>query len=302
MPEPSSARGRTTAPRFGLKAFIVFAAILAICFARPLFELVMFAVKGRQSELYSYILLIPFISGYLIKTSGARLDLIGRPGVGMGVVSVVVGAGILTVYHFEAARGWSPERSDYLALMTLSFLMFLLGGGFFFLGAKYLRTVAFPVAFAFFSVPLPGSARLWIEGILQHGSADIATMMLQLSGMPVFQQDTRLQLPGFHLEVAPECSGIHSSLILFITSLLAGYIFFKSNWRRLTLAVAVIPLAFLRNGFRVFAIGQLCVRISPAMIDSPIHRHGGPIFFALSIIPLLLLVVFLRKGELRKHP
>jgi hypothetical protein len=33
------------------------------------------------------------------------------------------------------------------------------------------------------------------------------------------------------------------------------------------------------------------------MINSPIHRRGGPIFFALSLIPFFLLLVFLRKRE-----
>lgn len=33
------------------------------------------------------------------------------------------------------------------------------------------------------------------------------------------------------------------------------------------------------------------------MIDSSIHHRGGPIFFALSLIPLFLLLVWLRRQE-----
>jgi hypothetical protein len=33
------------------------------------------------------------------------------------------------------------------------------------------------------------------------------------------------------------------------------------------------------------------------MIDSPIHHQGGPLFFALSLIPFFLLLLFLRKSE-----
>jgi exosortase/archaeosortase family protein len=65
------------------------------------------------------------------------------------------------------------------------------------------------------------------------------------------------------------------------------------------LSVAVIPIALLRNGLRVFVIGQLCVRIGPEMIDSPIHRHGGPVFFALSLIPFFLLLLWLVHLERR---
>jgi exosortase/archaeosortase family protein len=68
------------------------------------------------------------------------------------------------------------------------------------------------------------------------------------------------------------------------------------------LASAVIPLALLRNGFRIFVIGQLCVHIGPEMINSSIHRHGGPLFFILSLIPLFLLLIFLRKSGQAKPP
>jgi exosortase/archaeosortase family protein len=99
------------------------------------------------------------------------------------------------------------------------------------------------------------------------------------------------------MEVAPQCSGIHSSLALFILSLLAGHLFLRSRWKRATLALAVIPLALLRNGFRVFTIGQLCVHIGPEMIDSYIHRHGGPFFFILSLVPFCILLFFLMKSD-----
>jgi hypothetical protein len=33
------------------------------------------------------------------------------------------------------------------------------------------------------------------------------------------------------------------------------------------------------------------------MINSDLHRHGGPIFFVLSLIPFFLLLLLLRKSE-----
>jgi exosortase/archaeosortase family protein len=71
-----------------------------------------------------------------------------------------------------------------------------------------------------------------------------------------------------------------------------------SGWKRILLIIVVVPLAILRNGFRVFVVGELCVRISHEMINSPIHRHGGPLFFALSLVPFFALLLFLRKSEL----
>jgi exosortase/archaeosortase family protein len=70
-----------------------------------------------------------------------------------------------------------------------------------------------------------------------------------------------------------------------------------SSWRRIVLVALVFPLAIVRNGFRILVIGLLCVHVGPHMIDSPIHHQGGPLFFALSLIPFFLLVWWLRRTE-----
>jgi hypothetical protein len=43
------------------------------------------------------------------------------------------------------------------------------------------------------------------------------------------------------------------------------------------------------------------VHVDPGFIDSPIHHRGGPVFFAISMIPFLLLLYYLRKTDVRKH-
>lgn len=125
-------------------------------------------------------------------------------------------------------------------------------------------------------------------------------MYFNLLGTPLVRHGRVFELPGVVLQVAHECSGIHSSLVLFITSLIAGQLFLKSWWGRIVMAAFVIPLGILRNGFRILIIGLLCVHIGPEMINSRIHRHGGPIFFALSLIPLVLVLIWLRRRETKK--
>jgi exosortase C (VPDSG-CTERM-specific) len=273
------------------------AVVLLVIFGRPLFRLAVFA---SHSELYSHILLIPFISAYLISLKKGKLALDAAPNRRLAWLPLAAGALTLASYWVATGKGWSPGPADYLATMTLSFLFFLLGGGIIFLGSNCLRSIAFPVAFLFFSVPFPQAVREGIETFFQHGSSLVAYEFLTISGMPVLLTGTHFQLPGFSLDVAPVCSGIHSSLVLIITSLLASYLFLKTASRRLVLVLAVIPLALLRNGFRIFVIAQLCVRIGPQMIDSPIHHRGGPVFFVLSLVPLFLLLFYLIKRESRK--
>jgi len=282
-----------------MKAFICFAFILAVCFGRTLCELAVFAL---HSELYSYVLLIPFVSAYLIKLKWKELDFSNQPERRYGIVPLIAGVALLAGYRFAIRKGWSPEPEDFFAVMTLSLLFILLADAWIFIGWKNLRELTFPIALIFFSVPFPAGVRRGIETFLQHASAEVATTMLGVTGMPVLQEGTYFRLPGIRLDVAPECSGIHSTVVLALVGLVAGYLFLKSNWRRTALVLATLPLALLRNGFRIFTISELCVHIGPQMKDSPIHHRGGPIFFAISMIPFLFLLVFLRKRELRRAP
>jgi exosortase C (VPDSG-CTERM-specific) len=182
-----------------------------------------------------------------------------------------------------------------LALTTLAFVLFLTGAGCWRLGGALMRALAFPFALLLFMVPFPLSVRDGIETFLQHGSAVVADGMFRLAGTPLFRDGMLFHLPGMDIKVAPECSGIHSTLVLLITSLVAGQLLLQRPWKRWLLCLVVLPLALLRNGFRVFVIGELCVHVGPRMIDSPIHHKGGPIFFVLSLVPFFLLLYLLRE-------
>jgi len=284
--------------RKGLKGLIVVSSLVVICFIQPLYSLIRFAA---QSGLYSYILLVPFVSLYLIWFNRHSLPWTTQPTRSFAFIPMFAGIAMLGGYHLAVSSGWHLELEDYLCAMTLSLFFFLLACAFVFVGWRTLQSAAFPIAFLFFIAPLPMFMLHSIETFLQNGSAEVSYWLLSLSGMPVLRHGTFFQLPAFSLEVAPECSGIHSTFVLFITSFLAGHVFLRSRWRRAALTLAVIPLALLRNGFRVFVIAQLCVNISPDMINSYIHRQGGPIFFALSLIPFFVLLWVFRKREVRSH-
>lgn len=113
------------------------------------------------------------------------------------------------------------------------------------------------------------------------------------------RQGQMFMLPGLTIEVAQECSGIRSSIVLFITAVLAANMILHSGWRRITLVLAVIPLGILRNGMRIYLISVLTVHVDPGIIDSALHHRGGPIFFGMSLVPFLALLWLLRKGDKR---
>ena len=265
-----------------------------LCFGVPLWNLAWFVA---DSDLYSYILLIPFISLYLAWPKKQNLPPATPSARGAAAGFLTAGTVVLIAYWLVLRSRFKLMEDDYLALMMISFLLFFFGICCLFWGRKILRANAFPLGFLVFMVPMPAVAIGWIDSFLQYGSAAVAHGFFWLSGTPFYQDGLVFQLPDISIQIAPECSGIHSSLVLFITSLLASYIFLQTPWKRATLTLFVIPLALLRNGFRVFTIGELCIHIGPQMINSPIHRKGGPIFFVLSLIPLFILLVVLQRSE-----
>jgi exosortase len=162
-----------------------------------------------------------------------------------------------------------------------------------------MRAATFPLAFLIFMIPMPDAMADALESASKYASAEVANVLFHLSGTPFLREGLVFQLSNITIEVAQECSGIRSSWILLITSILAANLFLKTPWRRFALVAFVIPLAILRNGFRILVIGLLCVNVGPQMIHSVIHRRGGPLFFVLSLVPLLLFLAWLHKGEIR---
>jgi exosortase C (VPDSG-CTERM-specific) len=273
---------------------------LAICFSVALYRQVTFAL---QSDLFSYTLLVPLVSGYLLwgvlKLRGQQSDPVHR-----GIpASLALGGAVALLAAWGLGKSLTgPTAQDGVALVTLSFVSFFAAIWSWFLDAATVRRSAFALAFLLFMAPLPIAIEAGLEMFLQHGSAPVAHWLFLLAQTTVHKYDLTFELPGIALRVAPECSGIRSTLVLFLTSLVAGHLFLRSTWRHSLLVAAVVPLALARNGLRIFAIGELCVRIGPHMIDSDFHHKGGSIFFALSLVPFFALVYLLVKSERRSLP
>jgi exosortase C (VPDSG-CTERM-specific) len=274
---------------------IAFVTVLASVFGPSLSKL---AVHVVHTELHSYIILVPFIAAYLIYIRLQELPKHHSSSPLLAVIPLAVGFAAWFIAH--NVRSLSLSEHDRLAVLAFALVCCLVGGGFLFLGGAWMRAAAFPMFFLLFLVPLPNAVVELLETGSKLGSAETADLFFTISGVPFLRDGTVFQLPGIALEVARECSGIRSSWVLFITSLLVSNLFLRTPWRRTVLVLFVIPLGLLRNGFRILVIGLLCVQIGPEMIESIVHRRGGPLFFALSLIPLFALLWWLRAGERKK--
>ena len=273
-----------------------FAIVLLVVFTRPLLTLVSYAAG---SQLHSYILLVPFVSAYLLYLRRDQLPKNYITDLPVTIISLAVGIGLLAFTYSLEFAGRTPANNDRIVLLTLSFLCCLAAGGFFFFGRDWMRAAAFPLAYLIFIVPMPDGMAHALEMASKSAAAEVANLFFHLSGTPFLRAGPIFQLPNITIEVAQECSGIRSSWVLFMTSILAANLFLKTPWRRFALIAFVIPLGILRNGFRILVIGLLCVNVGPQMIHSIIHRRGGPVFFVLSLVPLLLMLWWLRRGDVR---
>lgn len=269
---------------------------LTVVFCWPLACWVKFALR---SELYSYVLLIPPICLYLAWEQGKAIHPNSAPARPLGVIFLAAGTALAGAFSLAVFSGLHFEQQDFLACMILAFVFGVIGLCGFFLSRHALRSLAFPLGLLGFMAPFPLFMERAINAALQHGSAAVALSTFRLLGTPVYYTNLVFKLPGILIEVAPECSGIRSSLVLLITSLLAGFFFLRSPWKCAILAAAALPLALLRNGLRIVTIGELCVRVGPEMIDSSIHRRGGPLFFALSLLPLSALLWWFWRSDRR---
>ena len=290
--DQASRLGRSSAsPR--VIGFLIFVGVLTLIFGYDLWNLCRAAL---DSDLNSYIVLIPFVSLYFFYIDRFNLRKEYSSSIGWAILPLTIG--LTTICLLLSGYLRPGSLNDRMSVVTLSYVCLLWAGGFAFLGRRWMASAAFPMFFLIFLVPLPDQAVQTMETGLKVASAEAASLFFGISGTPAFKTGPIFQLPGFTIEVAQECSGIRSTWVLFITSLVAAQLFLTKPLSRFVLAALVLPLGILRNGFRIMVIGLLCIHIDPRMIHSPIHRRGGPIFFALSLIPLLLILWLLRRREL----
>jgi exosortase C (VPDSG-CTERM-specific) len=295
----SNPSASTDAPRKGsflpYRTFVLLAVILVGVFCLPLGKLLQRALG--EDSLYSYVLLIPFVSAYFIWQKRKGL---ARPVTGFvwgAIPFALAGAAVLITAFFIDRSGHKLSTDDTLFFSVGSFVLFIFAVCVYGLGPSLCRQILFPLGFFAFITPFPDVVITALESASKHASAETYAFLMKLAGIPYFRQGLVFVLPNLNIEVAQECSGIRSSLVLFITSLIAGYFFLSRPRNRALLAFIVVPLGILRNAFRIMVLSYLTVYWDSRVIDSPLHHRGGPVFFAISLIPFLLLLALLIKSE-----
>lgn len=160
-------------------------------------------------------------------------------------LAAIVGGLGLHALGFAAQQA----RVSIIALLLFGWGVLRLAGG-----RRWGRAAAFPLAFMVFAIPLNAldSAGLW----LRMWVVDASTGLAHGAGIGVLRSGTQLLAPdgSYNYDVAAACSGVRSLMALAALSLLAGYLNFRSWWRRGSVLLLSFPLVYLGNVVRISAI------------------------------------------------
>ncbi len=243
---------------------------------------------------YSHIVLIPLVSAYFLYTE--RKGLLGNPSPSFrtGCVLVIVA---LALYLMGFTQN-TLNQNDRASLLAFSAVVFWIGGYLAVYGVKSFRREPFPFLFLVFMIPIPSFVLDKIIYALQVGSTEMADLMFAVSGVPYNRQGFVFNLPRISVEVAEVCSGIRSSLALFITSILAGHFFLDKFWKKVVLALIVFPVTVFKNGIRILTLSLLGNYVDERWLtQSSLHHSGGFVFFIPGLIILGLVLWGLRRAD-----
>jgi len=133
--------------------------------------------------------------------------------------------------------------------------------------------------------------------LLQAGSAEIAEILFNLTGVPVLREGLVFRLASVNIEVARECSGIRSTIALFILALPVVHYGLHSLWKKLFFLACAFFMMILKNGMRIVTLTLLAMYVDPSFLFGKLHRDGGIVFFLLGLLLLLPVLLLLQRGE-----
>lgn len=280
--------------------FFILAFLMAYAPIKALFD------SSSQSEYYSHIVLIPLVSIYLVYQKRKLVFSEQENTEGRGAHSPrndrIAGISLLLagalLYFVGRSDGAGLNQNDFTAIIALAAVLFLNGGFILSYGLHAFKAALFPLLFLIFVIPIPSALMDGFIYFLKVGSTEFTNVLFMATGVPFLREGFVFHLPGMSVEVAKQCSGIRSSLALLITAILAGHMFLNTWWKKVILAVLIIPITMFKNGIRILILTLMGTYWDPRWLtESSLHRDGGIVFFILALVLMAPILYFLRKSE-----
>lgn len=184
-------------------------------------------------------LIVPFVL-VLVNQRGAELD--SEP-FSLNIFALLV-LPLLALMLFIGDRA-SIRALEHLSLVAIVFTSILAV-----IGWKKFRVILFPLCLLFAAVPIGD----FMVPTLMDWTADIATFLLELTGIPAWREGALISLPHGIFHVAEVCSGISFVLASLTLSLVYSYLFFVSIRKRALFVTLTLVAYVLLNGLRAFLV------------------------------------------------
>lgn len=227
-------------------------------------NLVKLANALTTNEDYSFGLLLPLVSGYIVYLKWPQIrQHVWQPS-WMGLLIIFLGFGLYIFGDLVAVFYLAPISF----LVVFTGLLFLLGG------LELVRMLWFPLFLLFFMVPLPSMVIKNLTLPLQLISSWLAAGMLNSIGIPLVRQGNVIDLGVRQLQVVDACSGFRYVLSLFALGSIYCFLYQRCLWKAAILLISLVPAAILANALRVAAMG-----LYPALQEGFLHSFSGWLIF-----------------------
>jgi exosortase A len=236
-----------------------------------------------RSETFAHGFLILPISLWLIWNERDRLgQLIPQPAPWIAILLFPVGAVWLLA-----------SLVDVLVVQQLALVAMLILGVWCILGHQLARSLAFPLLFLFFAVPM-GEA---LVPPMMEFTATSTVWLIQASGVPVYREGLYFALPSGNWSVVEACSGVRYIIASITLGVLYAYLTYRSFWRRCLFVLVSALLPVLANTARAYLIVMLGHLSDMTVATGVDHLIYGWAFFGLVMFVLFWIGGYFREDR-----
>jgi exosortase D (VPLPA-CTERM-specific) len=234
---------------------------------------------------YSYGIIIPALSLFLIWRQRSELRELPLTGSGYGLVLIVVGFALRLVGQYSTAT----SVTHYAFLLVIYGLVLALTG------PAVFRRLSTPLLILVFMVPLPMFFNDALSLQLQLISSQLGVWVIRAAGISVFLDGNVIDLGSYQLQVADACSGLRYLFPLMTLSFLVACMFRGSIWKKAIIFLTSIPVTVLMNSLRIGVIGITVEQWGTQMAEGLLHEFEGWFVFMCSMAVVLLVAFLLSK-------
>ena len=228
-----------------------------------------------RSETFTHAFVVPPIVAWLIWRKRGELAPL-QPTPSAWALVPMVGAAVL--WWLGDLVNVAAATQTALAAMFVACVPLVLGW-------RVTATLAFPLAFLFFAVPIGE----FMTPTLMHWTADVLVASLRLTGIPVYQEGQHLVIPSGRWAVVEACSGIRYLMATFMVGSLFAYLNYQGIRKRLIFVAVSLVLPVVANWVRAYIIVMLGHLSDNKIATGVDHLIYGWVFFGIVILALFFI-------------